>query len=140
MNYFLLEPEVAGDFGDDTELDTSVTPPVVTRLQYRFQDWLGDEILECTPAFIVTEHLGGLIRDAGLTGYRFAEVDVIVDEQAEELAGEAIDLPKFHWLQLTGKPQVDDFGASDNGSLIASERALEVLRQGVLGNCDIEPV
>ncbi|SDD85869.1 hypothetical protein [Glycomyces harbinensis] len=140
MNYYLLEPEVAGDFGDDTEMDYSVQPPAVTRLQYRFLGWLGDEILESTPAFIVTEHLAGLIEEAGLTGYRFAEVDTILDEQAEELDEGPVELPDFRWLQLTGKPQVDDFGASDNGSLIASERALEVLRRGALNHCDIEPV
>jgi hypothetical protein len=140
MSYYLLEPEVAGDFGDDTIMDHSVVPPVVTRLQYRFQDWLGDELLESTPVFIVTERLAGLIEQANLTGYRFDEVDTILDEQAEELAGGPIELPKFRWLQLTGRPEADDFGASANGSLVVSERALEVLRQGTLENCDIEPL
>lgn len=140
MNYYLLEPEVAGELGDDTVMDTSVHPPVVTRLQYVVQDWLGDEILESTPCFIVTEHLAGLIEAAGLSGYRLADADVVLSEDAEELAGEAVELPKFQWLQLTGTPRSDDFGASDNGSLIASERALDVLRQGTLGNCDIEPL
>jgi hypothetical protein len=140
MNYFLLEPEVAGELGDDTVMDTSVHPPVVSRLQYVFQDWLGDEILESTPCFIVTEHLAGLIEAAGLSGYQLASVDAVLGEDAEELAGGPIELPKFQWLQLTGPAQSGDFGASSNGSLVVSERALDVLRQGALNNCDIEPV
>jgi hypothetical protein len=140
MNYFLLEPEVAGELGDDTVMDASVHPPVVSRLQYVIQDWLGDELLESTPCFVVTEHLAGLIEAAGLSGHRFADADVVLGEDAEELAGESIDLPKWRWLQLTGRAEADDFGASANGSLVVSERALDVLRQGALGNCDIEPV
>jgi hypothetical protein len=140
MNYFLLEPEVAGELGEGTVMDTSVHPPVVSRLQYVVQDWLGDEILESTPCFVVTEHLAGLIEAAGLTGHRLAGAEVVLGEDAEELAGEPIDLPKFQWLQLVGVPESDDFGASANGSLVVSERALDVLRQGALANCDIEPL
>jgi len=139
MNYFLLEPEVAGELGDGTVMDTSVHPPVVSRLQYVIQDWLGDEILESTPCFVVTEHLAGLIEAAGLSGYRLAGAEVVLGEDAEELADGPIDLPKFQWLQLPGSAGTDDFGASSNGSLVVSERALDVLRQGALNNCDIEP-
>ncbi|WP_112137009.1 hypothetical protein [Glycomyces dulcitolivorans] len=139
MSYYLLEPEVAGELGEDTVMDTSVHPPVVTRLQYVIQDWLGDEILESTPCFVVTEHLAGLIGAAGLSGYRFADAEVVLGEDAEELADGPIDLPKWQWLQLTGTAGSDDFGASSNGSLVVSERALDVLRQGALNNCDIEP-
>ncbi|THV30171.1 hypothetical protein [Glycomyces paridis] len=139
MSYYLLGPEVAGELGDDTVMDASAHPPTVSRLQYVVQDWLGDEILESTPCFIVTDHLAGLIEGAGLTGYRLAEADVVLGEDAEELAGGPIDLPKFQWLQLPGRAGSDDFGASANGSLVVSERALDVLRQGALNNCDIAP-
>jgi hypothetical protein len=140
MSYYLLEPEVAGELGDDTVMDTSVHPPVVSRLQYVILGWLGDELLESTPCFIVTEHLAGLISAAGLSGYRFAEVDVVLSEDDEELMEGPTELPKWQWLQLTGRPEVDDFGASANGSLVVSERALGVLRQGTLEHCDIEPL
>lgn len=139
MSYYLLAPEVAGELGPDTVMDTSVHPPAVTRLQYEIEDWLGDEILESTPCFIVTERLAGLIQDAGLGGYRLADADVVLGEDAEELAGGPIDLPEFRWLQLTGKAGSDDFGASADGSLVVSQRALDVLRQGTLNNCDIDP-
>ncbi|MQM26554.1 hypothetical protein [Glycomyces albidus] len=138
MSYYLLEPEVAGELGEDTVMDTSVHPPAVTRLQYVIQDWLGDEILESTPCFVVTEHLAGLIEAAGLSGYRLADAEVVLGEDAEELAEGPIDLPKWQWLQLTGTAGADDFGASANGSLVVSERALGVLRQGTLDNCDVE--
>lgn len=140
MSYYLLEPEVAGELGEDTVMDVDVHPPVVTRLQYVIQDWLGDEILESTPCFVVTEHLAGLIGAAGLSGYRLADAEVVLSEDAEELAGGPVDLPKWQWLQLTGTAGTDDFGASANGSLVVSQRALDVLRQGVFSNCDVSPL
>lgn len=44
--YKLIEPEVAGSLGKETELDSSVFPPHVKKLHYEFDGWLGDDILE----------------------------------------------------------------------------------------------
>ena len=41
MNFYYLEPEVSGGIGDSTILDTSVHPPIVSALEYEFEDWLG---------------------------------------------------------------------------------------------------
>src|SRR3954454_10828086 len=60
--YFALEPEVAGQLGDTTMLDTSVHPPVIQRLEYRFDGWLGDDLLESFPCFVVTERLANELK------------------------------------------------------------------------------
>ncbi|CDX39985.1 hypothetical protein MPLSOD_40275 [Mesorhizobium sp. SOD10] len=51
MDHFYLEPEVSGGLGDDTVMDTGVhPPPVVARLHYEFDGWLGDVIVTSFPA------------------------------------------------------------------------------------------
>jgi hypothetical protein len=138
MKYYLLEPEVAGALGDDSMIDDSVHPNVVSRLQYEIYGWLGDDIVESTPCFIVTERLSKLLAESNLSGFRLADVDITLNEQAEELEGGPIELPPFRWLQLVGRPKVDDFGPNEQGSLVASEDALALLRQVNLNHCDIK--
>jgi hypothetical protein len=45
MKCFFIEPEVAGGLGSQTIIDTSQTPPRVTRLNYSSEGWLDDEVL-----------------------------------------------------------------------------------------------
>ena len=46
MNYHIVEPEVAGGVGPHTVMDRRAHPPVVTKLHYEFEVWLGDELLK----------------------------------------------------------------------------------------------
>jgi len=57
MRYFKVEPEIAGDFGDNTVLDTSTHPPKVHKLHYEIETWLGDPILETFLCFVTTDEL-----------------------------------------------------------------------------------
>ncbi|MGH7868849.1 MAG: hypothetical protein ACREP9_14760 [Candidatus Dormibacteraceae bacterium] len=127
MDYFIVEPEVAGELGPGTVFDrTSLTVKVI-RLEYQFFGWLGDSIVESTPCFIVTETLATAIVAAGLTGAEFDEVKVSVSPEGEELIEQP--LPRWKWLQLTGRACQNDLGLSDDSRLVVSERALVVLRQ-----------
>ncbi|GAA3989203.1 hypothetical protein GCM10022247_04650 [Allokutzneria multivorans] len=135
MGYYIVQPEVAGDFGDNTVLDFSVEPAVVTRLEYRFSDWLGDAVLECTPCFIVTEALAAAITEAGLTGVEFDELEVSLSPEGEELIEEP--LPRWKWLRFTGKAHQEDLGVDEDFMLVVSERALAVLREHGLNNARV---
>jgi hypothetical protein len=42
MNYFVLEPEVAGWFGPATTGNLQVRPPQIEKFNYEFDTWLGD--------------------------------------------------------------------------------------------------
>ncbi|EPM67883.1 hypothetical protein A584_20143, partial [Pseudomonas syringae pv. theae ICMP 3923] len=57
MNYYHIEPEVADSLGDQTVMDTESWPPKVSRLEFQFGGWLGDELLEMFPCFICTTAL-----------------------------------------------------------------------------------
>jgi hypothetical protein len=133
MRYYTLEPEVAGGIGPRTVMDRSTHPPIVTTLHYVMDGWLGDELLEGFPVFIVTQRLGVAIKHAGLTGVRTEEVQLTVSDEFQELYPKR-PIPPFFWLKITGKPGVHDFGMSKNHRLVISDRALQLMR---LRHCGI---
>jgi hypothetical protein len=135
--YFVVEPEVAGGWGDNTIADTDVHPPVVIHLHYEFEGWLGDELLESFPCFVVTRKLAAAIEEAGLNGASFESVEISVSENFKE-AHPRVALPSFVRFVPTGKAGVGDFGISD-GRLVVSERALRILKKARLRHADVTP-
>ena len=138
MKYYYLEPEVAGGFGPDTIMDHSVSPPRVKRLDYEFDGWSGDELLESFPCFIVTDRLANEIQRLNPTGAQFANVKITKSSQFEELHP-ALPLPEFRWLKVFGTPGTDDFGIAPDNRLVVSERVLKLLKSFPLSHCDITP-
>jgi len=53
MKYYLIEPELAGMTGEHTVIDRSSGRMVVRRLDYEFDGWGGDVLLESCPCFRV---------------------------------------------------------------------------------------
>lgn len=138
MAFYYVEPEVAGELGPGSVVDSSVHPPVVSRLEYVFTDWLGDCILETFPCYVVTAAVADSITATGLTGVAFDEVTISLSEEAEELIDG--ELPEWKWLKVTGTPEGSDFGISGDHRLVISDQAREVLEAGGMANADIEEV
>lgn len=137
MHEYKLSPEVAGGLGPQSELDTSVHPPVVKRLHYEFAGWMGDDIVETFPAFIVTEALADAICASQLSGVILGDVIVTKDPQFEEFFPEvASSLPHWRWLQPVGTPHESDVWQDDNGQLVLSERALTLFRNFRIGHAE----
>jgi len=136
MRYYLLEPEVAGGLGRNTVLDRTSHPPVVTRLHYEFDGWLGDELLESFPCFIVTQRLRVKIEELGFTGVRFSPVEVTLSTQFKTLYPDR-EVPQFAWLKVDGEPCKDDLGLATDHRLIVSERTLVAMN---LKQCVVTPV
>ncbi len=137
MKFFKLEPEVAGGLGQKTVMDTTVHPPLVSVLEYEFDGWLGDDLLESFPCYIVTERLKNLLKEDSFTGCEFDSVIISTSETFEEFYPEA-NLPKFYWLKIKGKAGIDDVGFSELNHLVVSEKFLKVLLQANLKNCLVE--
>lgn len=140
MAHHKLTPDVAGELGDETELDRSVHPPRVQRFAYVIDNWLGDDLLEAYPTFMVTENLVGPLDGSELNGYEIRQAEVTIEEEAREtlsMIGRT-EFPDFRWLHVIGKAGRDDLGVTATGDLVVSERALNVLRQGQLNRCDID--
>jgi hypothetical protein len=136
---YSISPEVAGDFGEDSILDRTKHPPVVSRLHYEFAGWDGDDIVATFPVTIVTDALANAISEHGLTGVEFDDVIVTKDPQFETfLPTEAAALPKWQWLRPVGRPHAADFWQKENGELVVSDKALRLLRQFHLNHAEIE--
>ncbi|GAA3909116.1 hypothetical protein GCM10022276_29230 [Sphingomonas limnosediminicola] len=109
--FYYIEPEVAGGLGPKSETRRDDGRLVVTRLNYEFDGWLGDALVETTPCFILTESGCEAIQAAALTGVRFADVEVSCSPTFTELYPTR-DLPPFRWMIVDGAPGQDDFGWS----------------------------
>ena len=58
MDMFRLEPEVAGEIGENSKIKYERGMiNEVEFLHYEFTGWLGDEILTSHPCFIVSENI-----------------------------------------------------------------------------------
>lgn len=133
MTNYLLEPEVAAGLGPRSEMERSDGRLVVTRLNYEFEDWLGDDLLGTFPCYMVTERLRDGLAASELTGFRFADVEVTVSGEFREWHPEP--LPRFAWLQVVGVAGQDDMWTTDEGRLYVNDRALAQLRTFSLDNC-----
>jgi|SRR5215813_10993209 len=139
MRYFRVEPEVAGGLGKNTVMDRGEHSPVVIRLHYEFDDWLGDVLLESFPSFIITEEANLKLEQIGFTGVLFDEVEITISETFRGRNANRV-LPKFVWLRINGKAGREDFGAAPNGALVVSERALQALEDLGIRNAIVAPI
>lgn len=133
-----VEPEVAGELGDHTVIDTRVHPPVVSHLEHRFEGWLGDALLECFPCFIVTSDLAKALTTSGLTGFELADVEISRSVTFEDLYPRRV-IPEFARLKVVGGRADADFRLTDDFRLSVSARALTVLRRHPLSHATIHP-
>jgi hypothetical protein len=133
-----VSPEVAGELGEHTDMNTTVHPPKVYRLHYQFQGWLGDDLLEAFPCFLVSRRLAEAIKNSDLTGWRLGNAELTRSPEFEEMYPDR-DLPEFLWLQVDYAPAAD-ISISADGRLDVSERALELLRRFSIENAVVEPI
>lgn len=122
----IVEPEVAGGLGPRSVIERSSGRPVVLRLHHVFDGWLGDELLESTPCFLMTRSLLDRCIAAGLRGVVSGAVEVSVSDQFRELHPDRV-LPEFVWAHVDGKPAADDFWSLDDGRLAMSDRAWRII-------------
>ncbi len=152
---YLLEPEVAGELGENTIIENfnnvrnKLERPEVTHLHYLFLGWLGDEILECTPCFIVTKRLAEAIKGNSLNGFEFRKIELSKSDEFEEVYPQK-DLPNF--VQLIPKGSIEltddkynnwsghDLSISQNAYLVVTKKALGVLQKFSMNNCIIKEI
>jgi hypothetical protein len=136
MTYFILEPEVAGSFGPATVGDLRATPPRIEKLNYEFDTWPCDPLIDALSTFIVTDGLREALIEAHASGVAFGEVEITQSGLYFDLYGDR-PLPSFSWLQITGRAGADHFGLSSSGLLVVSERIMNLLNAFGLKYCDV---
>lgn len=138
MKYYYLEPEVSGGFGDNIIIDPSVHPPLISRLHFEFDGWLGDSMVASFPCFLVTEDVKAVILKGSFSGVTFDDVEVTTSELFDEMQPDQ-KLPPFVWLKANGDAGRDDFGIAEDLRLVVSERVLDALKLFGISNALIEP-
>jgi hypothetical protein len=134
---WVLSPEVAGELGENTIMNTSVHPPEVSHFHHRFEGWLGDELLEVFPCFLVSSALAKALEEARLAGFSLDDVEVSTSPEFQELYP-GRPLPEFRWLKITGKDRDADFWLTPDFRLEVSSRTLKVLRKFTIAHAVIE--
>ena len=132
----MLAPEVGGAVD---RVPTSLPDhgeAVATALEYDFDVWLGDDLVEGFPCYIVTSPLAESLQKADLSGFDICDVHVRMTEEFKDLYP-ARQLPQFRWLKVIAKAMAADFGVDDLQRLVVSEGALTVLRTMNISHCDV---
>jgi|SRR6185503_1458840 len=114
--------------GDNTVADTSVHPPRVARLHLELADWLGDDLLESFPCFVVSDRLARALRASTLTGFVLDDVEITRAPEFDEFLP-GIALSVFRWLKVEGRAGVDDLGLAADHRLVVSDEVLTMLRR-----------
>lgn len=133
--FFNVEPEVAGGLAEGTVLDRSSHPPVVSKVHYRVEGWLGDALIESFPVFLLRQEAWNAVVAEGLTGARIDHAEISVSPDLRDFA-----LPAFVWFQPAGIAKTDDFGTAADGRLILSQRARDLLARFGLAHAEITSV
>ncbi len=137
--FYVLEPEVPAGLGERTVIaDRSVHPPIIAKLHLEFMGWMGDDLMECFPCFLITEKLAKALEKEFPDGYELDEVLVDISDEYDELHP-ATELPKIHWLKINGQAGIDDFGTCPKSQrLVISKKVLNLLKKHNFNHCDIE--
>lgn len=144
MEYFILEPEVAGGIGKKSKIlyENSKIKEVLF-LDYEFEGWLGDDILTTHPCFIISESLCDIIKVSDLKGYQLQKIDISFSDFFLEVHNKKI-LPNFirllpfpiNEVNLINKMLLD-FYLYKNTTLVVSEKVLNILEKFNLSNANI---
>ncbi|WP_164772405.1 hypothetical protein, partial [Mesorhizobium sp. M2C.T.Ca.TU.002.02.1.1] len=105
--------------------------PIVRKLHYVIDVWIGDVLITSFPCYLVTKEAERELLTIGVSGATFADVEVTASELFRRLQPKT-KLPSFVWMKIKGQPGHDDFGMAPNHELVVSERALDVFER--LGN------
>lgn len=135
--YRIFEPEVPGGLGDETDLDGAVYPPLVKKLHFEFEGWLGDDILESFPCYLVTGPLRRCIEEDGLTGIYFEDALITKSDNFIELYTDR-ELPAFYWAKIVGEFVKSDFFLAPDHRLVISEKSYRLLTKFSICNATIE--
>lgn len=68
MSYFYIEPEVAGTLGEKSVYDRRVHPPRVEKLDYEFDTWPEDGLIETFPCLISGVSAADALKSGRVTG------------------------------------------------------------------------
>lgn len=139
--YHIIQPEVIVGLGEKTEF-LEKEPPFLTviKLHIKLEDWLGDDLMECYPCYIVTEQLKTGLLETEFTGFEFSEMTKTKGEYFNDNYQLKKSLPELYWMKIIGKQDIDDIIIGPEKSLLVDEDLLNYLKNNfTLKYMDINP-
>lgn len=132
---YIIEPEVSGQIGEETIINNATHPPIVKFLHFIFYGWLGDDIIECFPVYLISERLKLSLDNSNLSGYKIKECKIEISDEFKLLQPNTA-LPNFKWFEIIGSSN-DDFSIYQN-KLRVNENAYAVIKNFNLNHAFIE--
>ncbi len=126
MEYIKANPEVICGLGMKTRFANQDNTKV-EKLHIHLEDWLGSDLMECYPCFIVTKPLAKALLTSEFSGFDICRLKRTKDRYFKDNYQLKKRLPRFRWMKITGQAESDDFGIDDENSLILSARAWQWL-------------
>jgi hypothetical protein len=128
MGFFLIKPEASGrpDGGSPAGGPS-----------FTFDTWLGDDVVSAHPLLLITAELKEALLGLGHpTGFSLVRAQVTRSAFFERHSPDR-RLPTFWWVEVYGRPGVDDLGIGIDGSFVASARVVEVMATFSLGQATL---
>lgn len=133
--YKIVQPEVIVGLGNKTEFGEDAPPfKTVKKLHINLEDWLGDDLMECHPCYIITDNLKKGLESTDFSGFTFDRLELDRDEYFPDNYRLKKPLPLFHWLKITGKMNVDDVYIGEGKSLFCSDKFIKYLKENFTVN------
>lgn len=152
MKLYFLEPEVSGGHGEHTiygteeDIATEGISGKVKYLHYEFEGWLGDDLLESTPAFIVSSKLETELKNSEFKDYKLEKCLITTSDEFKEMYPNK-ELPKFRRFIPIGKVEVEGekfknwsgnhFCLSPKGELVVTQEVMDFFKRVLIDNCYI---
>lgn len=114
--FFQLRPEVAGFQGEGTvvanmpQLQSGIDfIPEIAHLDYEFDGWLGDDIIEGSSCYLVSDVLAAAMEQSNLSGYRLEAITISTTEVFDRWQSKMVErpLPPFVRVLTDGRIEIE---------------------------------
>lgn len=129
-NFKRIQPEVIVGFGEKTTFEEPKPPfKTIVNLHIELEDWFGDDLVVCYPAFIVTEKLKKELENSKFSGFKFLEIEISEAKYFENNYQLDKPLPKFFWFKIDGQEYIDDIIINQKKELFVKPKLLKFFKQ-----------
>lgn len=135
---YTLPPQVAGEIGDKTVIDTTQVPEVTEWVEYVLDSPENDDIISSVSTYLISEELcARLNSDFAEIEFQTRDADVSWGYIYKEMYGE--EQHKRFLQLLPNRDPKGDFWMNKGGELVVSDRAWEALRKvASLNQCEFK--
>ena len=135
---FALDPQVAGELGENTVIDTSSHPPVVSHVDFVLDYPETDDLIQAFPVLLVSAEMADRLTAADVAGVALSGASVRPSEDCLAVYG-AAGTGSYRRLEPVGTER-DDCWLSNEFLICVSDRMMRILAQGIMKNCDTKEI